>query len=171
MNVVVVDGYNVIGAWEELNRLKQKDIAASRHRLIELLAEYRAYTGDQMIVVFDALYVKGTEQQSSELGIDIIYTKEEETADECIERLVKSLKTVKNQVYVVTSDYMEQTTVFSRGALRISARELFAYMDDVESDIQEQLRAEKKQRPRNKIMNNESNLQALKELQKKLSKK
>lgn len=106
MNVVVVDGYNVIGAWDELNRLKQKDIGAARHKLIEMLAEYRAYTGDRMIVVFDALYVKGIEQKTSQFDIEIIYTKEEETADECIERLVRSLKTVKNQVYVVTSDYL-----------------------------------------------------------------
>ncbi|MEJ8778707.1 NYN domain-containing protein [Pseudogracilibacillus sp. ICA-222130] len=170
MNVVVVDGYNVIGAWEDLNRLKQKDIGAARHKLIEMLAEYRAYTGDRMIVVFDALYVKGIEQKTSQFDIEIIYTKEEETADECIERLVRSLKTVKNQVYVVTSDYLEQTTIFSRGALRISARELFAYMDDVETDIQEKIVEEEKQRPRNKIIHNETNLQALQALRKKLSK-
>lgn len=139
MDILVVDGYNIIGDWDELNRLKRVDISQARNRLIELLIEYKAFTGFRVIVVFDALYVKGTESRKKVNNVEIIYTRENETADECIERLVKSLKNVKNQVYVATSDYMEQRTIFSRGALRISARELQMEMRGMETNIRHQL--------------------------------
>jgi len=151
MDVLVVDGYNVIGAWDELNKLKLKDIGQARNRLIELLAEYKAFTGNRVIVVFDALYVKGVESRKSKNNVEVIYTKENETADECIERLVKSLKNVKNQVYVATSDYMEQRTIFSRGALRISARELFIEINSIEDSIQDQLIERNKKSPKLQI--------------------
>ncbi|HLS66384.1 MAG TPA: NYN domain-containing protein [Pseudogracilibacillus sp.] len=139
MDVLVVDGYNIIGDWDELKKLKQRDIGLARDRLIEILIEYRAYTKRRVIIVFDALYVKGTESKQRINGVEIIFTKENETADECIERLIKSLKNVRNQVYVATSDYLEQRTVFSRGALRISARELFIEISTMETSVREQL--------------------------------
>lgn len=151
MDVLVVDGYNVIGAWDELVRLKQKDIGQARNRLIDMLVEYQAFTGDRVIIVFDALYVKGTESRKSVYTVEVIYTKEEETADECIERLVKSLKNVKNQVYVATSDYMEQTTIFSRGALRISSRELLLEINSIDTVIEGQLKKQDKERPKSTI--------------------
>lgn len=151
MEILVVDGYNVIGAWDELNRLKERDIAQARSRLLDILSEYKAFTGNRVIIVFDALYVKGTESRKSENNVEVIYTKEDETADECIEKLVQSLKNVKNQVYVATSDYMEQRTIFSRGALRISARELFMEVKSMDTDIHEQLQIQEQERPKQKI--------------------
>src|SRR5699024_1549410 len=111
MDVLLVDGYNIIGDWDELIKLREQDIAQARKRLIELMEEYQAYTGRRVIIVFDALYVKGTEHHELYNNLEIIYTREEETADECIERLVKSFKNVNNEVYVATSDYMEQRTI------------------------------------------------------------
>src|SRR5690625_5770190 len=108
MNILVVDGYNIIGAWDELAYLKRKEISLARDRLLEMLMEYQAFSGDRVIIVFDALYVKGQESKMAINNVEVIYTKENETADECIERLVTSLKNVKNQVYVATSDYLEQ---------------------------------------------------------------
>jgi|SRR5690625_566251 len=151
MDVLVVDGYNVIGAWDELSRLKQRDMGQARSRLIELLVEYKAYTGNRVIIVFDALYVKGSESKQSINEVEVIYTRENETADECIERLVKSLKNVKNQVYVATSDYLEQRTIFGRGALRISARELLIELKSMETSINEDLRQQSNERPKIKI--------------------
>src|SRR5690625_846925 len=151
MDILVVDGYNIIGDWDELNRLKRIDISQARNRLIELLVEYKAFTGFRIIVVFDALYVKGTESRKLINNVEVIYTKENETADECIERLVKSLKNVKNQVYVATSDYLEQRTIFSRGALRISARELLIEINGMESNINDQLIQHSKAQPKLKI--------------------
>src|SRR5699024_1460756 len=151
MDVLVVDGYNVIGAWDELNKMKQKNIGQARSRLIELLVEYQAYTRNRVIVVFDALYVKGNESRKIINNVEVIYTRENETADECIERLVKSLKKVKNQVYVATSDYLEQRTIFSRGALRISARELMIELQHMENMITEDLKQRNKERPKIKL--------------------
>lgn len=151
MDVLVVDGYNVIGDWKELEALKQKDIGQARSRLLDILSEYQGFTKIRVIVVFDALYVKGKETRQNENNVEIIYTKEEETADECIEKLIKSLKNIKNQVYVATSDYMEQRTIFSRGALRISARELLVDINSMDKDIDEQLTIHQKNRPKQKI--------------------
>src|SRR5690625_4276697 len=151
MDVLLVDGYNMIGAWPELVRLKQRDIGQARKRLIELMEEYEAYTNKRIIIVFDALYVRGTEHHENVNRIKVIYTKENETADECIERLVKSLKNVKNQVYVATSDYMEQRTIFSRGALRISARELQLEMKNMETNIRHQLEYKYNERAHSRI--------------------
>src|SRR5699024_304755 len=140
MNVLVVDGYNIIGAWDELQKLKEKDMGQARDRLIDYMAEYKAYAGDRVIIVFDAYYVQGTASKYHTHQVEIIYTKEKETADECIERLVKSLKNVKNQVYVATSDYAEQSTIFGRGALRISARELLINIEGVDDNIEHSIK-------------------------------
>ncbi len=92
MVVLIVDGYNIIGAWPELEYLKEKDIGQARDRLIELLAEYQAFTGDRVIIVFDAYYVRGLESKQEQFKVEVIYTKEKETADECIEKLVRKVK-------------------------------------------------------------------------------
>lgn len=156
MDVLVVDGYNVIGDWEELVYLKRKDIGLARTKLIDILVEYQAFTGNRIIIVFDALYVQGTESRKSVNTVEIIYTKEDETADECIERLVPTLKNVKNQVYVATSDYMEQRTIFSRGALRISARELLIEMNDMDKAVKTELYVQDLKRPKSTIPIKES---------------
>lgn len=151
MNVVVVDGYNIIGAWEELQKLKDVDMGQARDRLIEQMAEYKAFTGQRIIVVFDAYFVKGLESKQQAHQIEVIYTKEKETADECIERIVKDLKNVDNQVYVATSDYAEQRTIFGRGALRKSARELLIEWKNIETEIGESINHYTKERPQQKI--------------------
>lgn len=151
MDVLVVDGYNIIGAWHELKKLKEWDISQARDRLIEILSEYQSYVGHRVIIVFDALYVKGGQSIKEENDVEIIYTKENETADECIERLVKSLKNIKNQVYVATSDYDEQRVIFGRGALRISARELHIEIKNMSRNIRVELEEHHKKRPQFKI--------------------
>ncbi|GGP15403.1 NYN domain-containing protein [Oceanobacillus neutriphilus] len=151
MVVLIVDGYNIIGAWPELEHLKEKDIGQARDRLIELLAEYQAFTGDRVIVVFDAYYVRGIESKQEQFKVEVIYTKEKETADECIEKLVKKVKNVETQVYVATSDYAEQRTIFGQGALRKSARELLIEMDDMNQEIRISLEVHQKEKPAAKI--------------------
>lgn len=151
MFVLVVDGYNIIGAWEELQKLKEKEIGQARDRLIELMAEYQANSGSRVIVVFDAYFVKGIQNKLKSYKVEVIYTKENETADECIEKLVKELKNVKNQVYVATSDYAEQRTIFGRGALRKSARELYIELKDIGREIEKSIQEYKKVQPQIKI--------------------
>jgi predicted RNA-binding protein with PIN domain len=151
MNVLIVDGYNIIGAWDELQKIKEKDLGQARDHLIELMADYQAYSGYRVVIVFDAYYVPGIESKQKTYKLDIIYTRENETADECIERLVKIHKNVSNQVYVATSDFLEQRITFGRGALRKSARELLVELRDIEKEIGDKISLHKKERPQSKI--------------------
>lgn len=150
-DVLVVDGYNIIGDWDELKRLKDIDLEQARIRLIEKMAEYKAFTDYRVIIIFDAYYVPGTANKLKEYKVEVIYTKENETADERIEKIVKELKNVVNQVYVATSDYAEQRTIFGRGALRKSARELHIELRDMEIEIEKSIKQHKKTKRNIKI--------------------
>ncbi|HLS20892.1 MAG TPA: NYN domain-containing protein [Bacillota bacterium] len=135
MVILVIDGYNIIGAWEELKRLKEISIGEARDRLIELMADYQSVSGQKVIIVFDAYHVPGIETRETTFDLQIIYTRENETADECIERLVPTLMNVDTKVYVATSDYTEQRIIFGKGALRKSARELYLDLQRTEEEI------------------------------------
>lgn len=139
MDVLLIDGYNIIGDWDELKKLREIDLEQARHLLIERMAEYQAYQGTRIIIVFDAYDVKGPEAKDKQFNIEIIYTKENETADQCIERLVKDLKNIKTKVYVATSDYTEQRTIFQQGAYRKSARELRVEVEQITNEISQTL--------------------------------
>ncbi|WAA12377.1 NYN domain-containing protein [Fervidibacillus halotolerans] len=151
MDILIVDGYNMIGAWPELQKLRKKDFALARSKLIDLLADYQAYTGVRVIVVFDAYIVKGTEKKQKNFHIEIIYTKEKETADEKIEKLVLELADKQTKVFVATSDYMEQWTIFGQGAYRKSARELYTEIKDIKRKIRKNLKEIREERPGSKI--------------------
>lgn len=151
MVVLIVDGYNMIGAWEELQKLKDSDIGQARDRLIELMAEYQAFSGHRVIIVFDAYYVRGIASKMKAYNVEIIFTKEKETADECIEKLVKQIKDIRTQVYVATSDYAEQRTIFASGALRKSARELSMEIKNIKKDIDATIKDHHKQKVHTKL--------------------
>ena len=121
---LVVDGYNIINSWPQLTKLKEIDFEAARDQLIHMLADYQAYSGLQVYVIFDAYLVPGKGGKYELHKLKIIYTKEKETADELIERLVTGLIGRRKQIYVATSDLTEQNVIFGKGALRIPAREL-----------------------------------------------
>ncbi len=123
-DVLLVDGYNIIGAWPELEKLKDYDLEDARDRLLDMLADYQGYTGMKVYVVFDAHQVPGLGATFKQHKLTIVYTKEKETADECIERLCRELYKLRQNIYVATSDLVEQHVAFGIGALRISAREL-----------------------------------------------
>ncbi|MFD1021186.1 NYN domain-containing protein [Thalassobacillus hwangdonensis] len=135
MIVLIVDGYNMIGAWPELKKMKTSDLGQARDALIEMMAEYQSYTGDRIIIVFDAYHVRGLAKKQKNYNVEVIFTKENETADERIERLAGELNDVRTQVYVATSDYAEQRTIFGQGAFRKSARELYIEVKNIERDI------------------------------------
>ncbi|WP_042353204.1 NYN domain-containing protein [Bacillus massiliigorillae] len=150
-NILLVDGYNIIGAWPELKVLKDRDLSAARDRLIEILAEYKAYTGYQVIVVFDAYFVQGLERKYKNYNIDVIYTKENETADERIEKLAIELSNIQTQVHVATSDFTEQWAIFGQGALRKSARELLHESKYVSREVEKKVKIQSKAKPTSKI--------------------
>lgn len=151
MDILLVDGYNMIGAWAELRALKDKDLPAARDRLVEMMADYQAYTGYRVIIVFDAHFVQGTEKKYRNYKIEIIFTKENETADERIEKLAIQLNNIRTQVHVATSDFTEQWSIFGQGALRKSARELFNEVQSIDRKIEKNVRKIQEQRPFSKI--------------------
>ncbi|MFB5663044.1 NYN domain-containing protein [Alteribacillus sp. HJP-4] len=139
-DILLVDGYNIIGDWPELKTLREKNLAEARDRLINSMAEYQAFKGWEVKVIFDAHMVSGTGRQYNDYLLDVIYTKENETADERIEKLVGELKNIETRVHVATSDYAEQSAAFGSGALRKSARELRVEMELVEKSISKRVR-------------------------------
>lgn len=151
MDVLLVDGYNIIGAWPDLIQLKATDLASARDRLLERMAEYCSYMGYRVIVVFDAHFVPGTEKKFKNHRVEVIFTKENETADERIEKLAKELKNIKTQIHVATSDFTEQWAIFGQGALRKSARELLREMENIEQEIGKKVKKNNEKKPSSKI--------------------
>ncbi|MFC6347447.1 NYN domain-containing protein [Vagococcus carniphilus] len=134
--VLFVDGYNMIGAWPILDQLKKQDkLADARDTLLSMLSNYAKYEGIEVIVVFDAQFVPGIQQTYNEFGVTVIFTKEEETADTYIEREAAERINPLTHVRVATSDMAEQWIIFSKGALRVSARELYKNLKESEKKI------------------------------------
>lgn len=151
MDILLVDGYNIIGAWPELRTLKDRDLPAARDCLVERMAEYQAYSGFHVIVVFDAYYVQGTEKKFKNHKVEVIFTKENETADERIEKMAISLNNRQTQIHVATSDFTEQWAIFGQGALRKSARELLLEMALIEKGIEKKVKKIQEKKPVSKI--------------------
>lgn len=151
MNILLVDGYNIIGAWPELRELKERSLEQARDRLIEMMAEYQAFTGYRVIVVFDAQYVQGLSRTYKNHKVEVLFTKENETADERIEKMAIELNNIKTQIQVATSDYTEQWVIFGQGALRKSARELFLEMEEIQKEIERDVRNTASVKPNVKI--------------------
>ncbi|WP_096438134.1 NYN domain-containing protein [Alteribacter populi] len=148
---LLVDGYNIIGDWPELREMQQSDLEGARDLLIEKMAEYQAYTGVKIMIIFDAHMVPGLGRKYRNYRVDIVYTKEKETADERIEKLVRTLKRVDTEISVATSDFLEQRVIFASGALRKSARELRTEVGAIEKGIAKQVLRVKKQTARTKL--------------------
>ncbi len=126
---LLVDGYNIIFAWDELKALAQQNLDAARVLLIELLSNYQGYRGNRVIVVFDAYKVKGgVEKVEKHHNITVVYTKEAETADAYIEKATYRLGK-DNRVRVATSDGLVQVIILGHGALRLSASALHQEME------------------------------------------
>ena len=189
---LIVDGYNIIGAWPELQKLKETNLEDARDRLIEILTVYAALSKRKIILVFDAYLVKqNTGSQQMVQGIEVIYTRENVTADMAIERLCAQIpKHIK--VFVATSDRLQQETIWGKGAFRISAMELKreinstekehkphyepkAYVsnrleDHIDPDVRKKLELLAKEEPAKKTKNN-LNAQKTKKATKKENKK
>ncbi len=132
---ILVDGYNIIFAWEELNELAEKNIDLARNTLITRLINYRAVKGCHLAVVFDAYKVKGNPGEIEKVnGISVVYTKEAETADSYIEKTSHTLAS-KYRVRVATSDNLEQLIILGAGALRVPALTFRDEVVEVEESI------------------------------------
>ena len=136
---LLVDGYNIIFAWDELNELSKDNLEASRAQLMELLCNYQGYKKCNLIVVFDAYKVEGNKGSVEKYkNIYVVYTKEAETADQYIEKTVHKMKG-KYNVTVATSDRLEQMIIMGDGALRISAKGFLEEVKRTEADIRNYL--------------------------------
>ena len=143
---LVVDGYNIINAWEELREISLTDLDHSREKLIDNITEYVEYTGRKGIVVFDAYNVKSSKEKVEQRkNITIVYTKEFQTADSYIEWFISTLSKY-DDIKVATNDYAEQQIVLGKGATRISSRELKLELETVKVRIKEESKAKKIQR-------------------------
>lgn len=134
---LLVDGYNIIFAWKELSSLARIDLDAARRLLSDVLANYQAFRGMTLILVFDAYKVPHGEGTTKKYhNIYIVYTKEAETADAYIEKTVHEIAKGRN-VTVATNDSLEQTISFGSGAMRMTARELKADVRLANEDMYE----------------------------------
>ena len=121
---LIVDGYNIIFAWEDLKDLAKVNIDSAKDKLKDLLCNYQGYKGCRVMVVFDGYRVKGNVGSSVKyFDLEVVHTKQDETADMYIERKVHEIAS-KYKVTVATSDSLEQLTILSQGALRMSAQML-----------------------------------------------
>lgn len=134
---VIIDGYNMIFAWEFLRRYAEMDISLARDILIRIMCSYSAFRRCKCIIVFDAYKRSGGEGSEEEIsGVLVVYTKENETADAYVEKTTSSLAE-KHTVRVVTSDLEEQRIVLGSGGLRVSTREFALELERLEEDIRE----------------------------------
>ncbi len=132
---LLIDGYNIIFAWGDLTRLAKTSLEAARDALIDRVAGYKAMKKIEVILVFDAYKVKGNRGEIETInGVTVVYTKEAETADAYIERVTHELSR-RHRVRVATSDSLEQLIILGNGALRISAREFLAEVEETEKEI------------------------------------
>lgn len=122
---LLVDGYNIIFAWEELNELAKSNIDGARGQLMDVMCEYQGIERCHLILVFDAYKVKGNIGVMQHYhNIDVVYTKEAETADQYIEKTAHAMNHKDYEVTVATSDGLEQLIVWGQGCLVLSARQL-----------------------------------------------
>lgn len=149
--ILLVDGYNVIGAWPELSFLKDRDLEAARDKLIEWMAEYQSYTGYRVVVVFDAQFVRGVKRKSKKHQVEVVFTHEDETADEYIEQKAIEWKNTRTQIIVATSDYTEQWAIFGQGALRISSRELLFEIQKMSKQIEKKIKRIQEKMPKSNL--------------------
>lgn len=134
---LLVDGYNIIFAWEELNELSKTDLAAARGKLMDILCNYQGYRKMKLILVFDGYKVPGNPGEMIEYhNIHVVYTKEAQTADQYIEKLVHDMGR-NYDVTVATSDGLEQLIIWGAGARRLSARELKEEVERADEELRE----------------------------------
>lgn len=139
MRYIFIDGYNIINSWSDLAIGENETLENSRQRLIEILENYVAMREDKLYLVFDAHLSKGSiEKEEKTNNITVVFTKEGETADSYIERKVNLIGR-KKEVIVVTSDNLEQQTIFQRGATRMSSLEFNNEVKKLQNSLREEI--------------------------------
>lgn len=133
---LLVDGYNIIFSWDELSQIARTSLDAARQRLINMMCNYQGFKKCVLILVFDAYRVKSDREIENYGDVQVVYTKESETADTYIEKTSHTLSK-ENRVRVATSDGTEQMIILGNGAERVSASEFRLEVEAVEKKIRE----------------------------------
>ena len=150
---LLVDGYNIIFAWDFLKELAEVNLEAARGKLMDILCNYQGFSGVTLIVVFDAYKVKGNPGEIFKYhNIHVVYTKEAETADQYIEKTTHELGH-KHQVTVATSDSLEQVIVMGQGARRLSASDFREEVEQAEQEIR-RINRERRKNGKNYLLEN-----------------
>lgn len=141
-NILIVDGYNVINAWEELSKLAERSLEEARQKLNDIISEFAEYTQVETYIVYDAYNVKIIKDRITKIKkLTIIFTKENQTADAYIEKFLHDYKYKRNTtIRVATNDYTEQNMVLGKGAVRLTARELYLEVQESKKDIKKILK-------------------------------
>lgn len=136
MKFIFIDGYNVINSWSNLKHEKEVSLDSARQKLIDILHNYGAIHGCKIMLVFDGYKVARNLESKYEYNknLTVVFTKSGETADAYIEREIHNIGR-RFEVSVVTSDSLEQQTIFQRGATRISSIEFYNMVFDTSEDI------------------------------------
>ncbi len=134
---LLIDGFNIIFAWDEMKKIAEKSLEEARETLILKLSVYNVFTDYEIILVFDAYKVKGNRGEvETDHGITVVYTKEAQTADAYIEKAARTLSR-QHKVTVATSDRLEQMIIFGSGAYRLPASHLEREIRNIESSVTE----------------------------------
>ena len=150
---LLVDGYNIIFAWKDLKELANTDLESARIKLADTLCNYQGFKKNEVILVFDGYKTKGnTGSVIHYNNIDIVYTKEAETADQFIEAVSQQMAK-EFRIRVATSDGLEQMIILAKGASRISASELRREIKETDKEIKQMYEA-KSVGKRNLLMDN-----------------
>ena len=143
---LLIDGYNIVFAWDELKELADTSLDIARAALMDIMSNYKGFHDTEVIIVFDAYRVRGNQGDVEKYkNITVVYTKEAQTADQYIEKAVNDLKHTA-KVFVATSDGAEQMIIFGEGAMRITAPELKSEVDSTNTKIREFCRESRKGR-------------------------
>ncbi|MBO5199070.1 MAG: NYN domain-containing protein [Lachnospiraceae bacterium] len=151
---LLVDGYNIIFAWPDLKKIAEDNLESARVRLADVLCNYQGFQKNEIILVFDGYKSKGNPGSVIHYhNIDIVYTKEAQTADQFIE-LVSWQMAGSYQIRVATSDGLEQMIILAKGAVRMSAQELKSEIRRAEKEIRETYKRQTGSSARNSLLDN-----------------
>lgn len=161
---LIVDGYNIINAWQELKNIANDNLESARQKLIEIMMEHGAFKGINVIIVFDAYLVKGSREFiENHKNLKVIYTREHQTADSYIEKFISNLGKY-DIIKVATNDWAEQQIILGKGASRVSARELKIEIDGAKDKIRKKFDEKKIQKNTLEHMLDEETLSKLQQI-------
>lgn len=141
-NLLLIDGYNIINAWPELAKVASNNLEEARHLFNNTISEYANYNKIETYIVYDAYKVKGAANRKEKIkNLTIVFTKENQTADNYIEKFIHDYKYKRHAIIrVATNDYTEQNMILGKGAARLTSRELYHEVGQSKKEVREEIK-------------------------------